>query len=177
MVSPIPHPRPDTHSEPLVVIPAAGKLRHIDPGSGIVATPTDHDQWRIDYEGNRYNSANLVTFADRVHIAWSRQKHNYPTIARAITQPDDIVVVATFNPTTGIVTPTNATTAALLTTWIGSPLSEPVNEMETTGSHHETLRAVLELPEQKRIALLHTPGLPDSVQRVIADLHTQQPSQ
>ena len=89
----------------------------IDRGSGIVGqrvralsyrpgTRTPADDWLLllDYEGNRYNAANIKTYADRVKHAAGRQATLYPTVARAHVEATDVVKIGEFDPDTGVVT-------------------------------------------------------------------------
>lgn len=98
-------------------VPAANFPLAADPKSAIVGSPAR--QWledreaRIDgrtarmvapdtnlvcdYEGNRYNSMNIRTYADRAAHAAGRQKEFYPTVARMIVPAKRLVRVATFH--------------------------------------------------------------------------------
>lgn len=80
----------------------------IKQGSGIVGTPVrdwfhnqhedpedaEADRIVIDYEGNLYGAANVVTFADRVLHAAGRHQAVYPTAARSVVKKDELVAVA-----------------------------------------------------------------------------------
>jgi hypothetical protein len=48
---------------------------------------------RIDYEGNKYGSAGLKTYAERVYKAANRHITQYPTIARMWVPPAALVEV------------------------------------------------------------------------------------
>ena len=98
-------------------VPAAGAAfgAMVLPGSAIVGSP-DGDRIRIDYEGNRYRSANLVTFADRARQAAGRHLERYPTIARAWVAPANLVVVGTYEYPGG---PLSITDPAALARWLG----------------------------------------------------------
>ena len=93
-----------------VFIPAGEGPWSIDPGSGIVGTiepaivGNDPDVLVVDYEGNRYNAVNIITYADRVAHAAGRHVTKYPTAARAWVSPGSMIQVGEFDPTTGVVT-------------------------------------------------------------------------
>lgn len=93
-----------------VYVPRPGGVTTIDPGSGIVGTPSSewfagtagaggNDTGRIvvDYEGRRFNQANIVTFADKCLVAAGRHLSHYPTIARAWMRDDELVQVGEFD--------------------------------------------------------------------------------
>lgn len=68
-------------------------VAHIIRGSGIVGVevPTDDEpRVQIYYEGNRYGSQNIVTFADRCYFAASRLTERYPTVAQAYVRADAV---------------------------------------------------------------------------------------
>lgn len=89
---------------------AAPLWNTIDRASGIVGTPgkLDPNAVLIDYEGNRYNAMNIVTWADRVYHAYDRHTWNegrgYPTIARLNVDPHEVVRVGSFDPEAGKIT-------------------------------------------------------------------------
>jgi hypothetical protein len=89
-----------------VYVPRPGRLKFIDPGSGIVGAPIGAPRTRIDYEGNRHGAVNLVTFADRVQVAAGRYLNDAPTIARAWVAREDLVLVGSYDPHLGVVTVT-----------------------------------------------------------------------
>lgn len=82
-----------------VYVPAASALPLILHGSGIVGSPAPegNGRVRIDFEGDKYDSASIVTFADKVLIAAGRHVENYPTVARMHVRPTDLYAVATFD--------------------------------------------------------------------------------
>lgn len=94
-----------------IYIPAPGShLRAmIDAGSGIVGTPArewmghdatdegDSSRIVIDYEGNRFRAAHIVTFADRVSHAADRHQHHYPTVARSMVDRQDLVLLGRYS--------------------------------------------------------------------------------
>lgn len=90
-----------------VYVPAEGSALGIDPGSAIVGSPSsewfdyesdrDDEMLVIDYEGRRYNQANMVTFADKCVHAAGRHKDHYPTVARLTVPADRVIRVATFH--------------------------------------------------------------------------------
>ena len=86
-------------SELVVYAPREGALPQIIRGSGIVGSPARLDPGRvvIDFEGNRYGAANLVTYADRVRQAAGRHRERYPTSARAAVRLDALVPIGVFD--------------------------------------------------------------------------------
>lgn len=81
----------------------------IDPGSGVVGTSDAywHGTRRItpkvgvhvvDFEGNRFNASNIVTYYDRVAHAADRHFTAYPTIARTRAHEDDLIHVGWYYP-------------------------------------------------------------------------------
>lgn len=84
-----------------VYVPKPGSFPYvaIDRGSGIVGAPVTMEAGGVIlyFEGNRYGYANVKTFADRVAVAAGRLQENYPTLARLVVNPKDVIPVATFN--------------------------------------------------------------------------------
>lgn len=83
-----------------VYVPAPGWRHTIHPKSGIVGSPASvRDQaWDlcIDFHGDLYPMANIVTYADRVHHAADRHLVRYPTVARAWVRFSDVIHVGTW---------------------------------------------------------------------------------
>lgn len=85
-----------------VYVPKIGTNAHatIDAGSGIVGTVVAGGEVRIDFEGNRYRTDNIRTWADKVFHAAGRHTFNegrgYPTVARAHVPSEDLTCVGTF---------------------------------------------------------------------------------
>lgn len=86
-------------------------LRHrIDHGSGVVATSTvywqhgcTHQPWVddihvVDFEGNRYNASNIITYYDRVAHAAGRHFASFPTVARVRAPEDELIHVGWYYP-------------------------------------------------------------------------------
>lgn len=105
----------------------------IDPASGIVGS--NAQEWltakygepmlgrsetalTIDYEGNRYNAINIVTWADRVSHAADRHRTHYPSVARHVAEPTDLIHVGTFDGTQVTLEPV-AENIPLLADWLG----------------------------------------------------------
>jgi hypothetical protein len=88
----------------------------IDPKSAIVgALPeeTDANDALIYFEGNRFGSAGMVTFADRAMVAAGRLSRRYPTIARATVPRRALQRVGTFTVGQGVDVPDAASLIAL----------------------------------------------------------------
>lgn len=85
-----------------VYVPLPGTHLHatVAPKSGIVGRPYDHQPGKllVDFEGAVHGQSNIVTFADRVMHAASRQEASYPTIARMVVDQADVVLVGRFDP-------------------------------------------------------------------------------
>jgi hypothetical protein len=123
-----------------VYVPADGTLSTILPKSGIVGSPAhewfdssernDLHRVVVDYEGNRFNAANIVTFADRVRHAAGRHTEHYPTVARAVVTEDEVVRVATFDAEADLVVVENL---AALTAWLDLWPSQLPEQLVCTG--------------------------------------------
>jgi hypothetical protein len=85
-----------------VYVPASGgKLEEIVvKGSGIVGSPA-LDPPRllldIDFEGNIYDAVNLERWIDRVARAAERHVAGYPTMARSIVSPDEVIPIGVWH--------------------------------------------------------------------------------
>jgi hypothetical protein len=136
-------PDPDAPAE------AARTVAHIDRGSGIVGTPVQPDDPEspvlLHYEGNRFNYANVHTFADRVMIAAGRHRENAPTIATCLARPDALIQVGWYHQDEGRVEiaadddPAGVPAGRRLyrlADWIGKPLD---NDRASMASHAVTL--------------------------------------
>jgi hypothetical protein len=91
----------------------------------------------VYFEGNRYPSADMARFADRVKFAAARCRTRYPTSAEAIVGRSSLTEVAQYDDFLGIVTPLGTEQAALLIEWIHS---DDPNEMQATGLAFEARR-------------------------------------
>lgn len=89
----------------------------IDEGSGVVGHDTGGDRILVDFEGNRFGASNIITFADRVYHAASRQEHDYPTIARKFVPRELLVEIGWFDGDRVQVPPGNEDALA---TWLGT---------------------------------------------------------
>lgn len=80
-----------------IYVPAPGTFmrRWIIPGSGIVGRPRG-SQVLIDYEGRKYNPVNIKTWEDMVFHAAGRHISEYPTVARALVQEEELTPVGWF---------------------------------------------------------------------------------
>ena len=81
-----------------IYVPKPGTFaaKTILPKSGIVGTIQEDGRIRIDYEGNKYGSANVKNFADRVLHAAGRHTYGdkgYPTVARMWVDQQDVIEV------------------------------------------------------------------------------------
>ena len=107
---------------PYPVYVPLGRLRsQIDRGSGIVGSPWEgrDGQILIDFEGNRYRSMNLRTFADRVRHAWHRHTTSYQTVARLVIGEEQLQQIGWWQPDDREVDLLNPDAAVLLADWLG----------------------------------------------------------
>lgn len=102
-----------------VYVPTSSCHARIDPGSGVVAAAAGPGRLLADYEGNRYNAANIVTYADRVHHAAGRAAVSYPTLARAVLPASALVRVGTWDDKAGRVHLDGDAARAAVRTWLG----------------------------------------------------------
>ena len=93
-----------------VYVPKPDRLPQIQPGAGIIGTDRHDNPMRIlvDYEDNRSAAVNIRTYADRLAHAADRHLTGYPTSNRLLADPDDLLLVGTFDPNTGVVQPSNS---------------------------------------------------------------------
>src|SRR6266511_990050 len=94
-----------------VYVPKPDRLPQIQPGAGIIGTDRHDNPTRIlvDYEDNRSGAVNIIrTYADRLAHAADRQLSGYPTSLRLLADPDDLLLVGTFDSHTGVVQPSNS---------------------------------------------------------------------
>lgn len=93
-----------------VYLPRAGTFPYgsIDPGSGVVGRPipdphgSGEDRLVIYYEGGRHAS-NIVTFADRCHLAAGRMLEHYPTSAMMAADAEDLTRIGSYDTRSGVV--------------------------------------------------------------------------
>jgi hypothetical protein len=117
-------------------IPAPGSIqeRMIDRGSGIVGSRNDATgRVLIDYEGNRIRTANLVSYADRVHHAAGRRLANYPTVACAYVSADVMIRVGDYDWERGIVSLDGPEIELQLARWLDCTQLDPA-ELQTRGN-------------------------------------------
>lgn len=128
-----------------------GKLP-ILPHSGIVGTAQAAGMVLIDYEGNRYQAANIVSFADRVHHAWGRHSTSYPTVARACIPAEELIAVGSYDPLRGDVQLYGPEERQALCAWLEvEQLDE--QELRSTGVKHQARREIeqaLASPDPRR---------------------------
>ncbi len=107
-----------------VFVPSCDSLKFLDPGSAIIGVHRD-DGATVDiwFESNRYDAANIITFADKLAHAHGRHVTAYPTSARSVVALNDLVHVGTFDPATGICTLANETSEHILSEFLGSTIS------------------------------------------------------
>jgi hypothetical protein len=79
-----------------VYVPRAGAELGIAPGSAIVGELADDGRVLIHYEGNLYGGH--PRFEDRLLHAHGRHVVQYPTVARSLVAPHEIVAVGSYAP-------------------------------------------------------------------------------
>lgn len=90
----------------------------------------------IDYEGNRYGASNIKTWADRLVHAAGRHVECYPTVARAVCQPEAVIHVGTMqaypqrDSTVPLIEFDSQDTLDAVKTWLGVDNITP--ELKTT---------------------------------------------
>jgi hypothetical protein len=115
----------------------------IAAGSGIVGGPALRGgNLEVDYEGNLYGAANIVTYADRISLAHGRMAQHYPTVARTLVEPEAMTRVGTYLPATGVVDLRHATPQAknLLCRWLHIPFDQLAAQLLTTNHRHALAR-------------------------------------
>jgi hypothetical protein len=116
----------------------------IIPRSGIVGTP-ESDRIVIDFEGGRFNPEHFSAYATRVQHAASRHGepgNRYPTVARSLVSPSDLVEVGQYDPDTGEIS-IQAGREAELCRWLEVSVLDP-DELRTHGTmRHEVRREIV----------------------------------
>ena len=136
----------------------------IDPRSGVTGVPVSGDATRVrlDYEGNRFQADNVLTFADRVYHAIGRSHTSYPTIARQVASLEDVVLVGWMDVQHGVIHVLPAA-ADTLHAWIGDPQQPfPFAELTTHG----------DCAARRRELLVHRHQFPEHRAVVDRELHT-----
>jgi hypothetical protein len=110
----------DRFTRVVVPVEGSGADGMIARGSGIVAEPREDGEVSLYFEGNVHGAANLKTWADRVAHAYERatwRGRGYPTIAKGVYGPDDVIEVGVFEPGRGVTLASRAK-AALVASWL-----------------------------------------------------------
>lgn len=88
-------------TELVVYVPASPQMAAqlgIAAGSGIVGSPVSPGgRVMVDFEGNLYGAANIVTFADRVRHAADRHATGYPTVARRFVPAESLTAIGSYH--------------------------------------------------------------------------------
>lgn len=116
----------------------------IRPHSGIVGQPmkgSEAGRLVIDYEGNRHEASNIITWADRVEHAAGRAATQYPTIARAFVERHEMIEVGTYATEDGRIT-IHEQHEALVREWLG-PEADLAAECLTTSGRAQRRRELL----------------------------------
>ena len=122
--------------------PGSAVLATVLPGSGIVSDGMLDASGRvvIDFEGNRYGSSSMTTFADRVDHATGRHLTRYPTVARLSVLPSDLTAVADYNADLGIISVDGSDEAFLLAQWCQVDTIDDVGLITTSNGRHNRER-------------------------------------
>jgi hypothetical protein len=107
---------------PRVSHPEVGQ---IDPGSAVVRLRLDDGRVAIHYEGNRYGSASMERFADRVAQAAARLRFDYPTVAKARVPGESLVEVGRYDGVEGRVELSGEGAERELRRWLGVEQLDP----------------------------------------------------
>lgn len=83
-------------------IPKISPHPFIDPASAVVSLSSASqrspgDQILCYFEGNRYGAEDAATWLGRVILAGSRALTRYPTTARALIRPSELIPVGTYD--------------------------------------------------------------------------------
>ena len=92
-----------------VYVPKLAALPAIQPGAGIIGSQaTDHPgKLLLDYD-DTYPDVQQRRYADRILHAAQRHLTGDPTGCRLLVDPDDLLVVGSFDPATGTVQVSNS---------------------------------------------------------------------
>jgi hypothetical protein len=94
----------------------------IDAKSGIVGRRIEPDDPEspvlIYFEGNRFDYANVVTFADRCMVAAGRLTQDAPTIAKRVVNHDAVIRVGSYLPEYRRVELEDGASVTLLAAWL-----------------------------------------------------------
>jgi hypothetical protein len=94
-------------------------VRNIAQGSAIVGEIVETGDVLVHFEGNLHGAGGLERYANRVRLAWSRASREYPTRARAIVPPDELVPVGEYDSREQVVRLTGDDGKRLLADWLG----------------------------------------------------------
>ena len=110
-----------------VYVPRQGhpEVGHIDAGSAVVGLRLDDGRVAIYYEGNRYGSASMQRFGDRVAQAAARLRFDYPTVAKARVPSESLVEVGRYDGVEGRVELLGDDAERELSAWLGVEQLDP----------------------------------------------------
>jgi hypothetical protein len=113
-----------------VYVPKLAKLPQIQPGAGIIGSPRvdDPDKLLIDYEDNQAGAVNIRTYADRVSHAAGRHLSGYPTSKRLLADADDLLLIGTFDPHSGMV---DVSDSEVLEAWLTEAEEGEIPDLDT----------------------------------------------
>ena len=98
----------------------------VDAGSAIVGLPGDDGHVAVYYEGNRYRSASMERFADRVAQAAARLRFDYPSVAKARVPCESLEEVGRYDGVEGRVELLGEDAERELCRWLGVEQLDPV---------------------------------------------------
>ncbi len=113
-------PEPDLPA--YVPAPGSSAESRVLPGSAITGTPApDAGMILCDFEGNRYASPGLASYAQRMLHAAGRHTERYPTVARALLPAAELEQIGWYDPNTRQVVLDGPQERARLAQWLGVP--------------------------------------------------------
>lgn len=110
-----------------IYVPAAGARQHIRQGSGIVGVPVG-DRVAVHYQDRPANSANLVTWADRLFHAASRKSTHAPTSSQASLPAADLITVGEYDARRETIAMIRMSMIPVILDWLQVPNEQFVRE-------------------------------------------------
>ena len=109
-----------------VYTPKNAEKHGILDASAIVGSYTSGMLLCLDYEGNKYGSTSLASYAQRLLIAAGRHEEKYPTIARIYVLASDFLLVGEYETTTSTL---SITDTERFEAWSGETLASPTSRL------------------------------------------------
>lgn len=123
-----------------VYVPVPGADFGALPGSALVGS-REGRALVLDLEGNHYDTPGLRRYADRLHHAWGRHESRYPTVARRVVDPAQVLRVGCYDPREGQLLLDDELSKARLRDWLGiETIGE--DELQAGGARFDERRAL-----------------------------------